>query len=67
MKPFTTLAILLFALMALAHLYRLLRPFEVVVARHGAAFMGQHRGVAGHRRPGADAVAGSAALARITP
>jgi len=32
MKPFTTLAILLFALMALAHLYRLLRPFDVVVA-----------------------------------
>ena len=31
MKPFTALAILLFSLMALAHLYRLLRPFEVVV------------------------------------
>ena len=32
MKPFTTLAILLFAIIALAHLYRLVRPFEVVVA-----------------------------------
>ncbi len=31
MKPFTTLAILLFTLMALAHLYRLVRPFEIVV------------------------------------
>jgi hypothetical protein len=34
MKPFTTLAMLLFALIALAHLYRLIAPFEVVV--HGA-------------------------------
>jgi hypothetical protein len=32
MKPFTTLALIIFALMALAHLYRLLRPFDVVVA-----------------------------------
>ena len=32
MKPFTAIAILLFAIMALAHLYRLVRPFEVVVA-----------------------------------
>jgi hypothetical protein len=32
MKPFTTLAILLFAIIALVHLYRLVRPFEVVVA-----------------------------------
>ena len=32
MKPFTTLAALLFALIALAHLYRVVRPFEVVVA-----------------------------------
>ena len=31
MKPFTTLAVLLFALIALAHLYRLVRPFEVTV------------------------------------
>jgi hypothetical protein len=31
MKPFTTLAIIIFALIALAHLYRLIRPFEVVV------------------------------------
>jgi uncharacterized membrane protein len=31
MKPFTTLAILVFALIALLHLYRLVRPFEVVV------------------------------------
>jgi hypothetical protein len=33
MKPFTTLAVLIFALIALAHLYRLVRHFEVVV--HG--------------------------------
>jgi hypothetical protein len=32
MKPFTTLAIILLALIALAHLYRLVRPFEVVVS-----------------------------------
>ena len=31
MKPFTTLATVLFALIALAHLCRLIRPFEVVV------------------------------------
>lgn len=31
MKPFTTLAIAIFALIALVHLYRLIRPFEVVV------------------------------------
>jgi len=31
MKPFTTIAIILFALIALAHLYRLVRPFEVVI------------------------------------
>jgi hypothetical protein len=35
MKPFTTLAVLLLALIALAHLYRLISPFEVVV--HGTA------------------------------
>lgn len=32
MKPFTTLAAIVFALMGLAHLYRLVRPFDVVVA-----------------------------------
>ena len=31
MKPFTTLAAILLALIALVHLYRLVRPFEVVV------------------------------------
>ena len=31
MKPFTTLAIVIFALIALIHLVRLIRPFEVVV------------------------------------
>jgi len=31
MKPFTTLAAVIFAIMALAHLYRLLRPFELVI------------------------------------
>lgn len=35
MKPFTTLAIIVFALIALLHLYRLIRPFEVLVAGHG--------------------------------
>jgi len=33
MKPFTNLAAIVFALIALIHLYRLIRPFEVVV--HG--------------------------------
>ena len=32
MKPFTTLAAALFGLIALAHLYRLIRGCEVVVA-----------------------------------
>jgi hypothetical protein len=32
MKPFTTLAVLILGLIALVHLYRLVRPFEVVVA-----------------------------------
>ncbi|HVR91481.1 MAG TPA: hypothetical protein VHG29_10365 [Novosphingobium sp.] len=32
MKPFTTLASALLALIALAHLYRLVRPFDVVIA-----------------------------------
>lgn len=32
MKPFTTIAVLIFAIIAVAHLYRLVRPFEVVVA-----------------------------------
>ena len=32
MKPFTTLAAIFLALIALVHLYRLVRPFEVVVA-----------------------------------
>ena len=32
MKPFTTVAIVIFSVVALVHLYRLIRPFEVVVA-----------------------------------
>ena len=32
MKPFTTLAVLIFSVIAIAHLYRLIRPFEVTVA-----------------------------------
>jgi len=32
MKPFTTLGAAVFALMALVHLYRLVRPFEIMVA-----------------------------------
>jgi hypothetical protein len=35
MKPFTTLAAALFGLIALAHLYRLVKGFEIVVG--GAA------------------------------
>jgi len=31
MKPFTTLASIFLALIALVHLYRVIRPFEVVV------------------------------------
>jgi len=31
MRPFTTAAILVFALIALLHLYRLIKPFPVVV------------------------------------
>ena len=32
MNPFTKLGASLFALIALAHLYRIFRPFEIVVA-----------------------------------
>jgi len=32
MKPFTMVAALIFAIIALIHLYRLIRPFEVVIA-----------------------------------
>ena len=32
MKPFTKIATALFAVIALAHLYRLISPFEVVIA-----------------------------------
>ena len=31
MKPFTTIATIVFGLIAIAHLYRLISPFEVVV------------------------------------
>jgi len=31
MKPFTTLAAVVLGVMALAHLYRLIRPFEIVI------------------------------------
>jgi hypothetical protein len=31
MKPFTTIAALVFVLVALVHLYRLVRPFAVVI------------------------------------
>jgi hypothetical protein len=34
MKPFTMLAAILLALIALVHLYRLIQPFEVVVQGH---------------------------------
>jgi len=32
MKPYTTAAAALLGVVALAHLYRLIRPFEVVIA-----------------------------------
>ncbi len=32
MKPFTKLAAVLLGIVALAHLYRIVRPFDVVVA-----------------------------------
>ena len=32
MKPFSTAAAVLLGIVALAHLYRLIRPFEVIVA-----------------------------------
>ena len=32
MKPFTKLAAALFALIALGHLYRIVRPFDIVIA-----------------------------------
>ena len=32
MKPFTNVAAVLLGIVALAHLYRLIQPFEVVVA-----------------------------------
>ena len=34
MKPVSAIAALLLAIVALVHLYRLLRPFEIVVAGH---------------------------------
>jgi hypothetical protein len=34
MKPFTTLAAAIFALMALMHVYRLLTDFQVIVGSH---------------------------------
>ena len=32
MRPFTKIASLMFAVIAIAHLYRVVRPFEVIVA-----------------------------------
>ena len=32
MKPFTTLAAVLLGIVSLAHLYRIVRPFEITVA-----------------------------------
>lgn len=32
MRPFTKIASMLFAVIAIAHLYRVVRPFEVIVA-----------------------------------
>ena len=44
MKPFTNLAVAVFALIALLHLFRLVRPFEVVV---GGASVPQWASLAG--------------------
>jgi hypothetical protein len=35
MRPFTKIAALLFGIIALAHLYRIVRPFEVAIAGQG--------------------------------
>ena len=37
MKPFTTIAALVFALMALAHVYRIATHFQVIVGSHTIA------------------------------
>lgn len=37
MKPFTTIAALIFALMALLHAYRLASDFQVIVGSHTIA------------------------------
>ena len=34
MKPFTSIPAVLLGIVALAHLYRLVRPFEVILAGH---------------------------------
>jgi hypothetical protein len=34
MKPFTTLAAVIFGIMALVHVYRLVTPFAVTVGNH---------------------------------
>jgi hypothetical protein len=34
MKPFTTIAAVIFALMALLHVYRLITHFQVIVGSH---------------------------------
>ena len=44
MKPFATLATILLGIVALAHLYRLIMPFEAVIAGH---VMGQWISVVG--------------------
>lgn len=44
MKPFTTIAAVIFAVIALIHLYRLVRPFEVIV---GGAMVAQWVSVLG--------------------
>jgi hypothetical protein len=37
MRPFTKLAALLFGIVALAHIYRIVRPFEVTIAGQAVA------------------------------
>ena len=38
MKPFTTIAAVIFGLMALLHVYRLVTDFQVIVGSHTIAY-----------------------------
>jgi hypothetical protein len=49
MKPFTTIAAVVLGIIALAHLYRLIQPFDVVI---GGTIIPQWVSVAGLLVPG---------------